>query len=78
MRTLRMDIRNGEGGGVPILSSAKIQTMTFIMNALEDGWKVKKRNGNYIFEKKHENKREVFKEDYLEKFVYINMTKKPK
>ena len=51
----------------------KLQIMTFILNALEDGWKVKKINENYIFTKKHENKREIFKEDYLENFVMTNM-----
>ena len=43
------------------------------MNALEDGWSVKKRDGVYIFTKKHEKKREVFEEKYLENFVKKNM-----
>jgi hypothetical protein len=42
------------------------------MNSLEKGWTVKKRDGNYIFTKKHENKREVFRETYLETFVQEN------
>ena len=47
--------------------------MKFIMNALEDEWSVKKRDGVYIFTKKHEKKREVFEEKYLENFVKKNM-----
>lgn len=47
--------------------------MKFIMNALEDGWSVKKRDDVYIFTKKHEKKREVFEEKYLENFVKKNM-----
>lgn len=47
--------------------------MKFIMNALEDGWSVKKCNETYIFVKKHEKKREVFEEKYLENFVKRNM-----
>ncbi len=47
--------------------------MKFIMNALEDGWSVKKRNETYIFVKKHEKKREVYEEKYLENFVKRNM-----
>jgi hypothetical protein len=43
------------------------------MNALEDGWSVKKCNETYIFVKKHEKKREVFEEKYLENFVKRNM-----
>ena len=45
------------------------------MNALEDGWTVKKNKESYIFKKKHERKREVFEEKYLEKFVKKHMDK---
>ena len=31
--------------------------------------KVEKKNGCYIFKKKHENKQEIFADDYLEKFL---------
>jgi hypothetical protein len=47
--------------------------MKFIMNALEDGWKVNKKDNVYIFTKKHEQKREVFEEKYLENFVKKHM-----
>jgi hypothetical protein len=50
--------------------------MIFIMNALEDGWSVKKINHSYVFSKKHENKREVFLDSYLEKFIEYNMKEK--
>jgi hypothetical protein len=39
------------------------------MNALEKGWSVKKRNNHYIFTKKHEGKREVWKDEYLDNFI---------
>ena len=44
------------------------------MNALEKGWSVKKQNDKYIFTKKHENKREIFEENYLERFIISNST----
>jgi len=47
--------------------------MKFIMNALENGWSVKKIEDQYIFTKKHEGRREVFMADYLEKFIEKNM-----
>lgn len=50
--------------------------MSFIYNALEDGWTVKKKNDIYIFKKKHEDKREIFEERYLENFVKKHMDKK--
>jgi len=48
--------------------------MTFIINALNTGWSVKKVDDTYVFTKKHENKKEIFQETYLETFVYDNMT----
>jgi hypothetical protein len=54
------------------LSKKEFQKMVFIMNALNDGWKVQKQEDDFIFTKKHEGKREIFKSDYLEKFIYSN------
>lgn len=52
----------------------KMQKMSFIYNALENGWIVKKKNDTYIFYKKHENKREIFDNNYLEHFLETNIT----
>jgi len=49
------------------------QKMVFIMNALNDGWSVRKNQDTYIFKKKHENKVEIFQEDYLATFIVNNM-----
>ena len=43
--------------------------MRFIMMELNEGWTVKKRGDHFLFVKKHENKREVLEESYLENFV---------
>ena len=48
------------------------QKMMFLTNALEEGWSIRKSKDSYIFTKKHENKREIFQEDYLEKFILTN------
>lgn len=42
------------------------------MNALDKGWSIKKREDAFIFSKKHEGKREVFMDNYLETFVESN------
>ena len=55
------------------IDSAIQQKMKFIMNALENGWSVKKIEDQYVFTKKHEGRREVFMADYLEKFIEKNM-----
>jgi hypothetical protein len=55
------------------IDSAIQQKMKFIMNALENGWSVKKIEDQYVFTKKHEGRREVFMTDYLEKFIEKNM-----
>lgn len=54
------------------LTPKTIQKLLFLSNALDNGWSIKKSKESYIFTKKHENKREVFQEDYLEKFVLTN------
>tara|TARA_B110000967_G_C18557070_1_gene398282 strand:- start:349 stop:573 length:225 start_codon:yes stop_codon:yes gene_type:complete len=54
------------------INSKQLKIMVFVMNALEKGWKVQKDDDNYTFVKKHENKKEVFKEEYLEHFLLSN------
>jgi hypothetical protein len=49
------------------------QKMRFIMNAIDKGWSVRKNEDNYIFTKKHENRREIFSDEYLERFIRENM-----
>jgi hypothetical protein len=48
------------------------QKMMFLSKALDGGWSVKKKGDTYIFTKKHENRREVFQENYLETFLITN------
>lgn len=50
-----------------------LQKYTFIMNALDKGWRVKKRNKKYIFTKKHKGKKTFFMNGYLEKFIETNI-----
>jgi len=47
----------------------EFQKMIFINNVINDGWTVKKYENSYIFTKKHENRREIFQENYLESFI---------
>ena len=57
----------------PVLTGLEMRKMVFVMNALENGWSVKKRGDHYIFKKKHEGKREVWRKDYLERFILQNV-----
>jgi len=54
------------------ITSKQFQKILFLNNAIEQGWTVKKSHDSYIFSKKHENKKEIFQEDYLEKFIELN------
>ena len=54
-------------------SKKEFMKMIFIMNAVEDGWSVKKIADSYVFTKKHEGKKEIFKNEYLEKFIGTNL-----
>ncbi len=55
------------------ISMIQLQIMGFLYNALEDGWSIKKRENKYIFTKKHEGKKEIFNDSYLEQFMKQNM-----
>ena len=52
----------------------KLQKMAFIYNAIESGWAVNKNEDKYVFNKKHEGKKEVFLDSYLQEFLKNNMT----
>lgn len=54
------------------LDTKIIYKMSFIYKSLEQGWSVRKRDGKYIFQKSHDGKKEVFQDDYLEKFIIEN------
>jgi hypothetical protein len=56
------------------ISKKQFQKMLFLQNALDKGWAVKKSQESYIFTKKHENRREIFQEDYLETFLISNFS----
>lgn len=54
------------------MDSITLQKMIFIYNSINKGWKVHKKDNSYVFSKKHENKKEVFLDDYLKKFILEN------
>jgi len=49
------------------------QKMILVLNSIEQGWSVKKRNGSYVFTKSHENKKEILEDTYLMKFMKTNL-----
>ena len=51
------------------IDNIKFQKMLFLFNAIEEGWSIKKKNNSYIFSKNHEGKKEVFEDNYLDKFM---------
>jgi hypothetical protein len=56
------------------ITKHQIKRMIFIQNALDQGWTIKKSGDSYIFTKKHENRREIFQENYLETFLISNFS----
>jgi hypothetical protein len=54
------------------IEKSVLRKLLFLENALEQGWTIKKSDDSYIFTKKHENRKEIFKENYLEKFLISN------
>jgi hypothetical protein len=55
------------------VNKKSFQKMLFLTNAIEKGWTVKKTKNSYVFKKKHENKREILNDEYLDKFIDSNL-----
>jgi len=54
------------------INSLYFKKIAFIFNALEKGWTIHKKNDSYIFNKKHENQKEIYLDDYLTRFIQEN------
>jgi hypothetical protein len=72
IHTLKMLIDKGK---LDINSEQKndIYLMIFLMNTLENGWSIRKKNDNYVFRKKHEKQMEIYSDEYLVNFLKSNM-----
>jgi hypothetical protein len=57
-----------------ILPSNEINKLSFIYNALEKGWSVKKKGKYYIFSRKHNNELKYFNPSYIYDFVQSNIS----
>lgn len=64
--------KRDDDGEKKIEIEKEIVLMGFLYNALEEGWNIKKKLKSYIFTKKHQNKREIFMDDYLASFLERN------
>ena len=49
------------------------QIMAFIFNSVEEGWTIQKKGGTFIFSKKHEGKKEMYEEKFLNTFLMSNL-----
>jgi len=47
--------------------------MNFLYNAINEGWTVTKQKNKYIFTKRHDGRKEVFSESFLDTFVQTNL-----
>jgi hypothetical protein len=55
------------------INCIQLQKMTFLYNAIESGWEIRKNEDKYTFRKKHEGKKEVFTDAYLRDFIKTNL-----
>ena len=54
------------------IDNIKFQKMLFVFNAIHNGWSVKKEDNRFIFSKYHNEKKEIFEEEYLTSFMNEN------
>ncbi len=55
------------------VNNIQYQKMLFLYNALEECWRIEKKKDFYIFKKRHEDKKEVYLDDYLKSFIERNL-----
>uniref|UniRef100_A0A6C0ET38 Uncharacterized protein n=1 Tax=viral metagenome TaxID=1070528 RepID=A0A6C0ET38_9ZZZZ len=65
-------LKNLENENIKI-DSIQFQKMLLLFNSIEEGWSVKKKANTYVFTKNHENKKEIFEDSYLLKFMKTNL-----
>jgi hypothetical protein len=72
---IRVDVHNNTDSSIDIHQPdfLTIQKMSFIYNALNAGWTIKKKENTFVFSKKHEGKKEVYLETYLQNFIESNL-----
>ena len=61
---------------IPMCELKQIQLMTFLHNALEGGWNIKKQTkcNNYVFAKKHNGQYKMYEDDeFLTQFMKNNL-----
>ena len=68
LHTIEVPVRNDKIS----LDNPNVKKMVFVMNALEQGWTVKKKGDSFVFRKKHEGRREVLRKEYLDNFIEKN------
>jgi hypothetical protein len=61
------------GSDIDSLDKPTLAKMSFIFNAINDGWTARKRRDKYVFTRPHDNRKEVFENAYLEAFIKRNI-----
>jgi len=56
----------------PISDNKEKYILAFIYNGLNNGWTIKKQKNEYIFSKKHEGKKEILSDSYINTFLKEN------
>jgi hypothetical protein len=51
----------------------EIYIMIFLMNALESGWSIRKKDNKFVFRKSHNHRKEVYSDNYLVNFLKNNL-----
>lgn len=51
------------------INLVKLHRLAMIQNALNNGWKIEKKNSSYIFSKPHYEQKEIYEESYLNEFL---------
>ena len=50
-----------------------LQKMAFVYNAVQAGWSVRKKDGAYVFSRRHRGDKQIYLDSFLKRFVEDNL-----
>ncbi len=50
-----------------------LQKMAFVYNAVQSGWSVRKKDGAYVFSRRHRGDKEIYLDSFLKRFIEENL-----
>tara|TARA_Y100000748_G_scaffold26240_1_gene19696 strand:- start:163 stop:393 length:231 start_codon:yes stop_codon:yes gene_type:complete len=68
-----MDTISAPGVEAKQVDCITLQKMAFVYNAVQGGWSVRKKDGAYVFSRRHKGEKQIYLDSFLKSFVEENL-----